>query len=207
MNIFRKMQVTVLILAIMCCVGCGEKGKTSNDDVLKQEIVTESADSAAENSDKAESTDNNESESSNANESEDVKTMRVGAEKYGYIDVPEGWVPFTEEGHEDAGLFQYSDLMVNSIVTLNYFEDITAEQAMNNLYANMSEDETASDLNVSTVEIDGKEAYQILTHYTDDNTTFAVWLLDGDDGYMHYIAIEGNTPEVFNYYETYKVNE
>ena len=147
------------------------------------------------------------SESSEDSYESDSETeyQRIGAENYGYIDVPADWVKFNEIGMSDAEMIQYSDITAQSVITLQYYEGVDAETAASNVYVSM--EGQCEGLTAAMVELGGYEAYQVYCFYPDSAEFLVCWLFDGDDGYTHYLAIEGTDMSVFDLSETYSLYE
>lgn len=135
----------------------------------------------------------------------DQEFQRVGAENYGYIDIPSDWVEFNEIGMADAEMLQYSDITGQSVITMQYFEGVEAETGASNVYAAL--EGNCDGLTAAMVEIGGYEAYQVYCFYPDTAEFLVCWLFDGDDGFAHYIAIEGTDMGVFDLSETYSLYE
>lgn len=208
--------ITLLLLCaalVTVSVGCGNKELTANDvRIAESSSVSDSseADKASE-SESEEPASDEESYSSesdveaDSSESNEREYVRGGAENYGFIDIPSDWVTFTEEGMEDEGMVQYSDVNGESVITLQYYDDVDAETAATNVYVTL--EESAENLTAAMVELDGYEAYQVYGYMPDTNEILVCWFFDGDDGLMHYLAIEGTDMELFDLSETYSVNE
>jgi len=123
---------------------------------------------------------------------------RVGEAGIGFVDIPSDFVPFKDvSGGTDL---QWSDATGTSIVTLNVFdmetvpedqrESFTAYDAAQSVYYNISQD-SPEDIEGATVELCGTQAYQIYAYY-DDGIFLISWVVDGPDGAIHYVSVEGS---------------
>lgn len=130
------------------------------------------------------------------------KTRQVGAEKYGFITVPDTWKNFTDP---DAASItgdpvkQYCDETGKLIITLNCTEDpqSDAKSAASSCWAQMEQD-GASDIQGATVQIADCEAYQVYGYYTDDDVMLVIWVFTDSDGILHYISAEGPIDSVMD---------
>lgn len=121
-------------------------------------------------------------------------TVRIGAENYGFIDVPNTWVTFTDEKAASlSGLSvkQYSDASGKNIITLNCSESQTDPKSAASSCWNQMEQEGASDIHGATVTLDGCEAYQVYGYYADEDIVLVIWIFSGDNDMLHYISAEG----------------
>lgn len=127
---------------------------------------------------------------------------RVGADKYGYIDVPESWIDYTDTSFTDASLLQFSDKDGISIITMQYFKDTDAQNCTFTMGSTL--EKSIPELSSAVVEINGTKAYQLYGYAPDVEKIFACWILDGSDGLTHCITVEGVKQDVFSLPETYK---
>ena len=144
---------------------------------------------------------NNNSNNNNNNNknsgSSTTKTKVVGEEHYGYVEVPTNWVNFrdVDGGHQIQ--FSYG---TTYIATLDYLDpssnnsNMTAKELASFYLSQQKEDENVTGVTGATVTI-GKDkkytAYQVYMYYPADDDYLVTYWFDAEDGYIHYIAIEG----------------
>lgn len=196
----KRLIISLLTIASVLCILSGCDSKEESSELSEAEITT--ATSIVETT---ESSTEEMTVASDAATEAESEFMRIGEEKYGYIDVPTTWVTFVEQGLENENLLQYSDVSGESVITLQYSGEVDAETAATNVYY-MLED-TSEDLTAAMVELDGYEAYQVYGYMPDTGEILVVWCFDGDDGLMHYLAIEGTSISLFDLSETYSLYE
>lgn len=122
-----------------------------------------------------------------------TKTKIVGKDHYGYVEVPTNWGNFQDVNGGNSLQFSYG---ISYIITLDYIANAnnTAKQAAENYLALKKQDSQVTDVNGATVTI-GKTkkitAYQVYMYYPAEKTYLITYWFDGDDGYIHYMALEG----------------
>lgn len=144
-------------------------------------------------------------------EATEVGYQRVGNDFVGYIDVPDDFVEFTEAGSGTNGtMVQYSDITGKCVVTMNAYDDISADEAANNLYYNLLETDNAVDkdsIESAMVTINGYDSYQIYCYYPSDGKFLVIWCFETpeENDYTHYLAIEFDEEHIdlFDVNETY----
>ena len=121
-------------------------------------------------------------------------SYRVGSKDYGYVSVPNSWVPFGLSPENQT--IQYTD-GAGWIVTLYSVEEttITAKGWSNNIVSQMN-NVGATDIGIEETQVNDYIGYKIFGYYGSVSTYLAAWVVNGNDGKVHYIAIEG--PERFN---------
>ena len=120
------------------------------------------------------------------------KTQVVGKDKYGYVTIPSDWVPFKDPS-VSIDLVQYTN-GEDFILTMNYYDKTevpSAMQAASNIKSHLAS-ENVEGLTGATVKMGSYDAYQVYGYYPDDDLWLVCWLFDGNDGYIHYLAIEGS---------------
>jgi hypothetical protein len=146
--------------------------------------------------------------SSETSETSEIEYMRVGAECYGFIDIPDTWDVYTDEEITEANLLQYSDSDGSSIVTMKYYDDdddMDAQQYALNMWSLL--EDSIDDLTSTIVELDGTKAYQLSGYMDDAGKAMVCWLLDGSDGYTHVLTIETAEFNLLQICETYSISE
>ena len=138
------------------------------------------------------------------------KTQVVGADKYGYVTIPSDWVKFTDPD-VTIDLVQYSTLSSDYVLTMMYYsksEVVSAEQAATNVSNHMST-ENVTGLTGAKVKVAGYDAYQVYGYYPDENEWLVCWFFEAEDGYIHYIAVEGPSrySDHFKIPDTFKLNK
>ena len=120
---------------------------------------------------------------------EEIRT--VGQDNYGFIDIPGDWIPFRDlNPTPPVSVVSYSNGSNEQVVYLHNRKDITAEAWSQAVAATNLEEVGDGNVFGSTVEVDGYEAYQLLTVYNDENIVSTQLFFDGEDGTAHYIALE-----------------
>ena len=128
---------------------------------------------------------------------DEAATQRVGTPEFGFVDVPADYVVFHDaNGGTDL---QYSDASGTSIITLNVFDmesvpedlraDFTPYDAAQSVASNIDEGGPSS-IQGATVELAGRQAYQVYAYF-DDGTFLVTWVVDDPAGTIHYVAVEG----------------
>lgn len=123
----------------------------------------------------------------------ETKTKTIGSSKYGYVDVPTNWYKFYDIDGNDSLQYSYASQF---IISLNVIDDntYTAKEYASNYYYNKQNDTDITGLSSATVKI-GKNkeytAYQVYMYYPDDATYLVTYWFEAEDGYTHYIALEG----------------
>ncbi len=125
-------------------------------------------------------------------ETKDVK--KVGDDTYGYVEVPNAWLPF-KDVDATTKLIQYTDIGEGGyIVTLNvYEENVEPYQAAQNLNNHIKEEGNSS--YYLTTYVAGYRGYVVHATYT-DGTYLDIYLFKANDDKLHYVAIEG--PDKYN---------
>lgn len=140
------------------------------------------------------------------------ETTRVGEANYGYVDVPSTWVRF-KDVDATGNLFQYSDTTGKSIVTLSYYDvdGLDAHQAAQNFSAGLFEQDDIESDSIQGAKVklgkDKVDCYQVYCFYPADKQFLVAHFFDGDDGYVHYLAIEGTESETFELANTYSLTK
>ena len=143
---------------------------------------------------------------------ETAETRRVGEEGYGYIDIPASWVVFTDvDGSATVKQWAADPVTIISLdIVPNTDGALDPEQAAQNIAAHL-ESTGASDLTGARVTVGGFDAAQIYCVYPDEGIFLVIWLFDGGDGIIHYIAAEGTGDTVMEAFtiveETYSLAE
>lgn len=127
---------------------------------------------------------------------------QVGTEKYGYYCIPSDWVKFENE-NPIRGI-QYSDINGEYILTLDSVatSEISAKDyalATANSFQNAGIVAQGAE-----VELDKYKAYQVYGQ-TDGGIWLLVYFFEADDGYSHYVGVEGpdKTNEAFKIVESF----
>lgn len=137
---------------------------------------------------------------------------RIGENPYGYIDIPSDWVRFKDDT-ATGNLLQYSDITGKTVITLSYYDvdSLDAYQAAQNFSAGLFESPDIDEDSITgatvTLGVDKVKSYQVYCFYPKDGTFLVAYLFDGSDGYVHYLAIEGNDMNIFNLADTYKLTD
>ncbi len=126
-----------------------------------------------------------------------TKTKVVGEPLYGYVDVPTDWTNFKDINGGHSIQFSY---LTKYIVTLDYVDPnqqgvtLDAKKLASTLMTTSQDDENIEGVTGATVTI-GKDkkytAYQVYMYYKSEDIYLVTYWFDGEDGYIHYVAIEG----------------
>jgi len=116
--------------------------------------------------------------------------QRIGAEDYGFVDIPDTWVPWIEIGG-DGSLIQYADpdsTDVQTVLTLNvgYNPDADLEMIATAIYDNI--EAGGAEAGAARVEFAGFDAIEIYGIYP-DGTILLSWIFQNGDN-LNYISIE-----------------
>lgn len=142
----------------------------------------------------------------------DGSHVRVGKDRYGFIDIPDDWVNF-KEIDSSADLLQYSDKSTKSVLTLCYYDadGLNSLQAANNFVTALYESDGVEQESITcatvNLGVDRLDAYQVYCFYPADSQFLVAHFFDGEDGKVHYLAIEGDDMEVFNLADTYTLTD
>ena len=147
--------------------------------------------------------------SSDGPEEEEViaDTRVVGNKTLGYVTIPIDWLKFQDV--EDVRGLQYSDKDGNYILTLDAV--ITSSLDAREFIDQKKAELAASNIEVQeTIKtISGYSAYQISGYYEAKGLWLMVWCFEAEDGYTHYIGVEGidKENEAFQIPETFSLDE
>lgn len=129
--------------------------------------------------------------------------MVVGDDTLGYLKLPGKWTKGSVAGASDTALQYIDDATVANtakgsyIVTLNVWSKTpdskitakTASEAEANYYR--TNDPDASNISVELVKLGKFDAYKLSCQYKSDKVWVITWYIDGDDGLVHIIQVEG----------------
>ena len=123
------------------------------------------------------------------------KTMRVGADLYGFVEVPEDWKEYTDSqvtAVSGRAVKQFCSADGSLIVTLNYADgsQTDAQAAATSCWVQMEQD-GAQNIQGATVELAGCKAYQVYGYYAGDDVMLVIWVFSDKEGRLHYISAEG----------------
>ena len=146
--------------------------------------------------------------------------MVVGNSTLGYLKLPGKWTKGSVSGAAETAIQYVDDATVAStakgsyIVTLNVWKEkpdattakYAADQEANyyNLY-----DSDATNISVEQVKLGTLDAYKLSVQYKSDNVWVISWYIDGADGLVHIIQVEGLdlTNDYFKIPETFSFTE
>lgn len=130
------------------------------------------------------------SPSSTQDEDENSESRKVGSAQLGYVTVPNDWLKFIDEN--GARGIQYSDKDGQYIITLDALStsEIDAETFATGK-ASLLEKEGVKDLAGTVVDFGKYKAYQVKGYYEDVGVWLQLWCFEAEDGYTHYVGIEG----------------
>lgn len=116
-------------------------------------------------------------------------SFRVGSEEFGYVSVPKSWVPFGV--NESNKTIQYTDES-GWIVTLYSIDKgtISTEDWANSII-NQMKTAGAQEIGLEETKINDYKTYKIFGYYSSLSTYLAAWVIDTNDEFSHYVAIEG----------------
>ncbi|MBP2621708.1 hypothetical protein ACVRXQ_11255 [Streptococcus panodentis] len=130
--------------------------------------------------------------------SSSIATQRIGSDDYGYIDIPDNWIKFTDANAGDS--IQYSDGSNYNIVTLNAYtrekanisagEDFTPETLANRVASNWDGRKDVDDYWGAKTTVAGIDSYQVNVNFKSGQQA-ATWIFKkGEKIYM--ITVEGD---------------
>lgn len=137
----------------------------------------------------------------------EADTRVVGNKTLGYVTIPIDWLKFKDV--ENVRGLQYSDKDGEYILTLDAVVTSSLD-ARGFIDQKKTELESVGITTEETVKsIGGYNAYQISGFYEEKNLWLMVWCFEAEDGYTHYIGIEGTDKEneAFKIAETFKLKE
>ena len=188
-----KKKRIVNLLGICATIGllsaCGSNKETQVSDSNKTESISQST-----------------TESTKSTDGSDVKLdltgmQQIGKEGYGYIYVPDNWLPFTDlsggntyqytrEGYNIVTLYSYTkeDLAVETI------NQLAVEQAASSYYYGMESSNLYENLTGSMSEVAGREAYQVYGFLKSDGKILCAWLFMTEEADKVYLlSLEGES--------------
>ena len=121
-----------------------------------------------------------------------LSTKRVGRPNYGYFYIPQEWVVWTELD-STADMLQYCDPTGQAIITVYNYPGIS-DEVLRQLVVDMGEGHRQkgwTDITYAIVELDGYQTYQTSCYYPNQGIYLVLYFFIGDDGLVHYIAVEG----------------
>ncbi len=129
------------------------------------------------------------------NKPEDIKikgsnTQRVGSDEYGYVSVPAFWVKNSYYSEDD--FIQYTSIEAEDDCILTIY----GVEADSKVYADAMyetyEGYGFTNLKMNTVDVGKyKNCYLITGEYEEQGLYIYNWFIEDDNGYTHYIALEG----------------
>ena len=146
--------------------------------------------------------------------------MVVGNSTLGYLKLPGKWTKGSVSGASETSIQYVNDATVAStakgsyIVTLNVWKEkpdaTTAKYAAEqeaNYYRTYDSD--ATNISVEKVKLGSLDAYKLSTQYKSDSVWVISWYIDGSDGLVHIIQVEGLdlTNDYFKIPETFSFTE
>lgn len=119
-----------------------------------------------------------------------ISSMTIGDSYYGYVDVPNNWTKFYDVSGTTALQYSYANVF---IFTMDVVPDKsrTAKEYASNYYNSMANSSEIVGLTAATVHVGNYEAYQVYMLYPASNTYLITYWFTTDDGYTHYMALEG----------------
>ncbi|SHK79061.1 hypothetical protein SAMN02745163_04469 [Clostridium cavendishii DSM 21758] len=131
----------------------------------------------------------------------DKAVQRVGETNYGFVDIPSDWKKF-KDIDISTPIIQYSDKEGKSIITLNMWEKKgqDTKTVASSLFKKI-ESEGAENVKGATVKIGDNEALQVYGVYPKDGVMIVMWIFEKDDGYIHYVSVEGSKDEIMEIVE------
>ena len=131
-------------------------------------------------------------------QTEGKNTLKVGTKEYGYVEIPKTWTRFA---NNSGRTLQYTDGAGWIITLFAVPSDQINAQTWSNTIAEQMHNIGAIDINVEQTQVDKYPGFKVNGFYNNAATYLSAWVMDGDDGFTHYIAIEG--PNKFD--ENYKI--
>lgn len=207
------LMVSTIILSFSACSDKSEESSQAATEIITEtsEITEAEPETEQETETVAETEAPAEADKDSENNELEVTytgdTQEIGADSFGFMQVPRDWVSFKELGADDSvPLYQYSSPDQVSVVTMSYVENTDAKTLADIYYQSMSADKVDG-LTGATVTLDGKEAYQVYGYYTDANKVLVAWVFDGEDGFTHSLTIESQDYDIISLSGTYTLNK
>lgn len=138
----------------------------------------------------------------------DTENRTVGNDTVGYVMIPSDWLKFQDT--ESVRGLQYSDKDGTYIITLDAMstEQVDAKTYASNV-AEQLKKKNVSQLTETSVNVAGYRSYQVYGYYDSMNIWLVVWCFETENGYTHYIGIEGpdSNSEYFSIPNTFKLSK
>lgn len=182
-----KKKLVLVVCTLLAAVSVTACGKTkSNSAKDSQPSQTASATSSETTS-----------SSKDTKKEKTGDTQRVGSDEYGYIDIPQNWIPFKDIDGGDS--IQYTDGTGYNIVTLNAFtkekadlgagEEWTAETIANRLYYNWDKNPNVDKIWGAKTTVSDHDTFQVNTIMKSGQYLISWAFKDEDKVYL--IVFEG----------------
>ena len=115
-------------------------------------------------------------------------SFRVGSESFGYVSVPNSWVPFGVS--ESNQTIQYSDQSGWIVTLFSVDKNTISAKDWANSIVNQMKTAGAQEIGLEPTTINGFKAYKMFGYYSSVSTYLAAWVLEGEE-VNYYVAIEG----------------
>ena len=187
-----KRNIVISLLSVCAILGlltaCGSDGKKQASDTRTTEMTSQSTTESA-------------SSTINSDVQLDLKGMQqIGKEGYGYLYVPDNWLPFTDLGGGDT--YQYTREGYNIVTLYSYTKEDLAVETINQLavesaatsyYYGMESSNLYENLTGSMSEVAGREAYQVYGTVKSDGKILCAWLFKTEkNDKVYLVSLEGD---------------
>jgi|GEM_PF-2923821 len=126
----------------------------------------------------------------------EVETQRIGAEKYGYINIPASWAEHYDPNSSPDAI-QYTN-GAGAVITLNLLENaIDPKTTIANL-VQFHEENGAIEVTTAETTLAGDSVQQLYSFYSEAGIYLVTWIWNGSDGVTHYVCAEGTAMDMMN---------
>lgn len=123
--------------------------------------------------------------------------IRIGAEGYGFLTIPNSWNPISEV--ESGSSIQYGNgvwiISLNAANTANFPASYYASE----IEKNLKQQSSTATVNIIQEKLINYTAYKIAAFYPEYQKHLIAWIFEAEDGNTHYIAVEGPTGNASEY--------
>lgn len=184
---------TIISLLSLCAIfglltACGSGKKKQANDTRTTEMTHQSTTESA-------------SSTIHSDVQLDLKGMQqIGKEGYGYLYVPDNWLPFTDLDGSDT--YQYTREGYNIVTLYSYTkEDLAVEKidqlavknAATSYYYGMESSNIYENLTASMSEVAGREAYQVYGTVKSDGKILCAWFFKTEkNDKVYLVSLEGD---------------
>jgi len=129
-----------------------------------------------------------------------IDMQRVGAEGFGFVDVPSNWVGFQDYATtSEVNVLQFSDPTGTSIITMQYIEaagNLTSPEDFLNLTAMFMENIGGVGIEGARVSLNGIDSLQVYAYFPHDDTFMITFAFEVESGILNQVTVEGPADDI-----------